>query len=69
MDLEKLDLEKLEKLNYGFREVDLAKVDLVAKSGFRQSGFSLKKKAVMDLASSGFSEVDLAQRGSKLVRL
>ena len=63
MDLEKVDLGKLEKLVYGFRKVDLAKVDLVAKSGFSQSRFSLKKKTVMDLAPSGFSEVDLAQRG------
>ena len=35
--------------------MDLVKVDLVAKSGF-----SLKTKAVMDLAQSGFNEVDLA---------
>ena len=63
MDLEKVDLGKLEKLVYGFRKVDLAKVDLVAKSGFSQSRFSLKKNIIMDLAPSGFSEVDLAQRG------
>ena len=42
--------------------MDLVKVDLVAKSGFSESGFSLKAKAVMDLAQSGFSEVDLAQK-------
>ena len=43
--------------------MDLVKVDLVVKSRFSESGFSLKTKAVMDLAQSGFSEVDLAQKG------
>ena len=62
MDLEKVDLGKLENLVYGFRKVDLVKVDLVSKSGFSQSGFSLKITAVMDLVLSGFSEVDLDER-------
>ena len=62
MDLEKVDLGKLENLVYGFRKVDLVKVDLVCKSGFSQSGFSLKITAVMDLVLSGFSEVDLDER-------
>ena len=63
MDLEKWIQRELEKRNCGFSKVDLVKVDLVVKSGFSESGFSLKTKAVMDLAQSGFSEVDLAQKG------